>query len=53
MLCYVMLCRFALGHLVREAVWTGQLRDIDVAEFVRIHTVDIVAAHDDAVRTHM
>jgi len=45
--------RFALGHLVREAVWTGQPEDIDVAEFVRNHTVDIVAAYDDTVRSHV
>ena len=37
--------RFALGSLVREAVWTGQPGDIDIAEFVRGHTVDIVAAY--------
>jgi len=37
--------RFALGSLVREAIWTGQPGDIDVAEFVRSHTVDIVVAY--------
>lgn len=44
--------RFAFGRQVQQAEWMGQPGDIDVAEFVRRHTVDIVAAYDDAVRTH-
>ena len=42
----------ALPSAVREAVWTGQPGDVDVAVFVRDHTVDIVAAYNDTVRTH-